>query len=296
MKILFIHGLASSGAYKTADSLRILFKPCDVIAPDVPIDPAEALALLRNICLREAPDLIVGLSLGGFWAQKLRGYRKVLINPDLHPSRLMRTMIGEVKYLSPRKDGAQSFLLTEAICDAYEALEAVQFDGLDAAADGAPDAEGGTGSIQGGTLNAAAGDTGSLPGGTLNAAAGDTGRLPGDERLLTQGFFADADELVHCGDEFSVHYPGRAVIYKGGHLPNIKELRNISSAMEVAKYIYVDDAAQVERIKKGIEIKKQRFGKGYCPCVTPLAHNDDTVCPCKEYRETGHCHCGMYKE
>ena len=96
MKILFIHGLASSGAYKMADSLRILLKPCEVIAPDVPIEPDKALALLQGICREQRPDLVVGLSLGGFWAQKLRGQRKILVNPSFHISRLMRTMVGEV--------------------------------------------------------------------------------------------------------------------------------------------------------------------------------------------------------
>lgn len=131
MKILFIHGLASSGAYKTADTLRILMRPCTVIAPDVPINASEALSLLKDICDKESPDLIVGLSLGGFWAQKLRGYKKILINPDFHVSRLMRTMLGEVSYLSPRKDGSRSFFLTEEICDSYKKLEEVEFDGLE---------------------------------------------------------------------------------------------------------------------------------------------------------------------
>lgn len=130
MKVLFIHGLASSGAYKTADTLRILLKPCEVIAPDVPIDPEEAFAMLTEICRTEAPDLVVGLSMGGFWAQKLRGFRKILINPDFHISRLMRTMRGEVKYLSPRRDGAVSFVIDDALCDAYEKIETNQFNQL----------------------------------------------------------------------------------------------------------------------------------------------------------------------
>ena len=66
MKVLFIHGLASSGAYKMASSLRILLKGSEVIAPDVPIETGEALNLLEGICRDERPDLIVGLSLGGF--------------------------------------------------------------------------------------------------------------------------------------------------------------------------------------------------------------------------------------
>ncbi len=130
MKVLFIHGLASSGAYKMASSLRILLKGGEVIAPDVPIDPREALELLEGICRDERPDLIVGLSLGGFWAQKLRGFRKILVNPDFHISRLLRTMKGEREYLSPRRDGALTFTVTDALCDEYAGLEAAEFDGL----------------------------------------------------------------------------------------------------------------------------------------------------------------------
>ena len=127
MKILFIHGLASSGAYKMASTLRILIKGSEVISPDVPIEPDEALDLLEGICRDEDPDLVVGLSLGGFWAQKLRGRRKILINPDFHISVLLESMIGEVKYLSPRADGAEYFSITQGICDGYRKLEEGQF-------------------------------------------------------------------------------------------------------------------------------------------------------------------------
>ena len=113
-----------------ASSLRILIKPSEVIAPDVPIDPSEALKMLLRICQDENPDLVVGLSLGGFWAQKLRGRRKLLVNPDFHISRLMRKMTGEQKYLSPRADGALTFSITDALCNEYERLESVEFDGL----------------------------------------------------------------------------------------------------------------------------------------------------------------------
>lgn len=131
-KILFIHGLASSGAYKMADILRHLLAPCELIAPDVPIEPDKAFAMLRELCATERPDLIVGHSLGGFWAQQLRGFRKALVNPDFHASALMRTMTGEVKYLSPRANGEESFIIDEALCAAYEEREKALFDGLDA--------------------------------------------------------------------------------------------------------------------------------------------------------------------
>ncbi len=65
--------------------------------------------------------------------------------------------------------------------------------------------------------------------------------------------------------------------------------------METARYILVDDEAQVTRIRAAIEKKRERFGEGYCPCVAPSFHGPDTVCPCREYRETARCRCGLYK-
>jgi len=198
-KILFIHGFASSGAFKTADALRTLFEPCEVLAPDVPADPAEAWSLLSGICQTERPDLVVGLSWGCFWAQQLRPSlsngllpapamdtcEKILINPSFHTSALMRTMVGEVDYLSPRADGAKSFTLTEAMCDAYEALEARQYDGISA-----------------------------------------------DDIARTTGLFADNDERVRWAEEFSLHYPGRARSYHGRHLPTFQELKTALSLIE----------------------------------------------------------------
>ena len=130
-KILFVHGLASSGAYKLASTLRILLKPADVLSPDFPIEPELALSQLRAIVNQQAPELVVGLSWGGFLVQQLRGQRKVLINPDFSISSLLGTMTGEVPYLSPREDGALSFTVTPELCQRYRQLETFQFDGID---------------------------------------------------------------------------------------------------------------------------------------------------------------------
>ena len=39
---------------------------------------------------------------------------------------------------------------------------------------------------------------------------------------------------------------------------------------------------------------KLKENGGYCPCR--LEQNEDTKCPCKEFREqeSGECHCGIY--
>lgn len=132
-KLLFVHGLASSGSYKLGDILRILLKPVQLLSPDFPIDPDQALSQLRSLVDAERPDVVVGLSWGGFLVQQLRGQRRVVINPDFAISGMLETLVGEVKYLSPRQDGATSFTITPALCARYRELEASQFDGINKA-------------------------------------------------------------------------------------------------------------------------------------------------------------------
>lgn len=123
MKILFVHGLASSGAYKLADMLRINIK-ADVIAPDVPPDPDRALEMLTELCDSERPDIVAGLSWGGFLSLRLPSRIPVaVINPDLHISRLLRSRIGWMEYLSPRRDGEKGFEISPELCARYEAME-----------------------------------------------------------------------------------------------------------------------------------------------------------------------------
>ena len=45
----------------------------------------------------------------------------------------------------------------------------------------------------------------------------------------------------------------------------------------------------VEKIRQ-----KLRENNGYCPCR--VVKNEDTKCPCKDFREgpIGECHCGLY--
>lgn len=39
-------------------------------------------------------------------------------------------------------------------------------------------------------------------------------------------------------------------------------------------------------------IKRIEKCNGHCPCVSE--QNDDTLCPCINYRNTGECHCNLY--
>lgn len=94
MKILYIHGLSSSGASGTPANLRQLLPNDIVISPDLPIDPIKALNMLHDICSVQNIDIVVGTSMGGMFAQQIHGYRKIIINPSFHVSQSMRKIMG----------------------------------------------------------------------------------------------------------------------------------------------------------------------------------------------------------
>ena len=48
-KIIYVHGFMSAGSTHTAQILRDYMPQATVIAPDLPIHPEEAMALLRNL-------------------------------------------------------------------------------------------------------------------------------------------------------------------------------------------------------------------------------------------------------
>lgn len=130
MKILYIHGLSSSGSSGTADRLRRFLPNDTIISPDLPIEPQEALKMLIELVVSKNIDLVIGTSMGGMFAQKIRGYAKILVNPSFHVSRSMRNKIGINKFFSPREDGATHYEITADLCDRYEELERIQFDNL----------------------------------------------------------------------------------------------------------------------------------------------------------------------
>ena len=57
----------SSGASGTVESLRHMLPELEVCAPDIPVDPAEALPYLRQYVEEQKPDIIVGTSMGAMY-------------------------------------------------------------------------------------------------------------------------------------------------------------------------------------------------------------------------------------
>lgn len=80
-KILYVHGFASSGQNGSVRTLRLLMPRAQVLAPDLPVEPFDAMELLRNMVVSEKPDLIVGSSMGAMYAEMLYGVDRILVNP-----------------------------------------------------------------------------------------------------------------------------------------------------------------------------------------------------------------------
>ena len=130
-KILFLHGFFASGQCIPALALRDAFEgKAQVLTPDLPIHPQMALEMIREICDKEKPDLLVGNSCGSFYAQMLApkvGLPALLGNPHFKMTEFLKQRIGEHEYKSPRKDGNQKFVINEALIQEFAELEAIQF-------------------------------------------------------------------------------------------------------------------------------------------------------------------------
>ncbi|MEI6605743.1 MAG: YqiA/YcfP family alpha/beta fold hydrolase [Verrucomicrobiota bacterium] len=90
MKILYIHGYNGTPHGEKYNKLRQSFPEADILAPQHDSIPQNVFHLLDGFAsgLDAHNDLIVGTSLGGFWANffALRyGVRAVLLNPVVSP-------------------------------------------------------------------------------------------------------------------------------------------------------------------------------------------------------------------
>ncbi len=130
-KILFLHGFFASGQCVPAQALRESFMGrAEVLTPDLPMHPKEALRFIRELIERDKPDLLIGNSCGSFYAQMLApvaGIPALLGNPHFQMTEFLKPRIGAHQYKSPRKDGNQDFIIDEALIEEFAELEAIQF-------------------------------------------------------------------------------------------------------------------------------------------------------------------------
>lgn len=134
-KIMYVHGFMSAGSTHTAQILRDILPEATVIAPDLPIHPAEAMDLLHSLADSEHPDLIIGTSMGGMYTEMLYGYDRICVNPafEMGTTILKNNMLGKQTYQNPRQDGVQDVIVTKALQKEYEEITTHCFSHVDAA-------------------------------------------------------------------------------------------------------------------------------------------------------------------
>lgn len=135
-KILFLHGFYASGQCVPALALKDAFEgKAEVLTPDLPMHPKEAIIFIRHLIDNENPNIIVGNSCGSFYAQMIApavGIPALLGNPHFRMTEFLKPRIGAHQYKSPRQDGKQDFIIDEPLIQEFAELEAHQFDGCTA--------------------------------------------------------------------------------------------------------------------------------------------------------------------
>lgn len=131
--ILYLHGFASSGATGTAITMRNALYPhgVQVLAPDIPVMPSEAMTFLRQQVEELQPDLIVGTSMGAMYAEQLRGHLRILVNPSFSMARLLTFGgMGRKPFRNPRQDGAKDFKVDKEMIAQFKEIEKHCFEGI----------------------------------------------------------------------------------------------------------------------------------------------------------------------
>ena len=129
--IVYLHGFGSSGQSSTVKHLRRIMNKYDVLAPDIPVNPAEALPFLKDYCERNNPDLIIGTSMGGMYAMQMYDYKRICVNPALRMSELTDILKpGTFKYFHPTLKGETHFTITEDTIQQFRDMEVHMFDGV----------------------------------------------------------------------------------------------------------------------------------------------------------------------
>ncbi len=122
--IVYLHGYGSSSQSSTMKYLAKNMPDYNVIAPDIPIDPAEALPFLKDYCRTHHADLVIGTSMGGMYAMQMAGMLRICVNPALHLSEVKGVLqVGTFERFQPTADGQTHYTITEEIIEHFKEME-----------------------------------------------------------------------------------------------------------------------------------------------------------------------------
>ena len=129
-KAIYLHGFASAGSTGTATTMRNLLYGRDVtvLSPDIPVSPLEAQKMLSAFVQSEQPDIIVATSMGAMFAEQLRGFPRILVNPSFHMARLLTFRgLGRREFRNKRQDGATDFKVDKQLISEFQQVEKTSF-------------------------------------------------------------------------------------------------------------------------------------------------------------------------
>lgn len=123
--VLYLHGFNSSPESRKAQQFKLFCESrstAEVLVPALPHHPAEAMALLWQLVTKYEPVLLVGSSLGGFYATALAercGTKAALVNPAVAPCE----HLGE-EFLGPQRNlyTGETWEFTHSHAEALRAL------------------------------------------------------------------------------------------------------------------------------------------------------------------------------
>ena len=99
--LIYIHGFNSSPASAKAQLLKAKLEAlgygAEFTAPALPPSPAQAAAMLDALAVRHPDAVLVGSSLGGYyatWLAEKHGLTAVLLNPAVRPYELLKNYLG----------------------------------------------------------------------------------------------------------------------------------------------------------------------------------------------------------
>ena len=127
-KILYLHGFASCGKGNKSKALIEYFGEEEICSPNLPYAPAKAIEYLYDLIQTENIKLLIGSSLGGFYATYFAekfGLSAILLNPSVMPWKTLASYVGWQKRFC---DG-EAFEFKEGYLRELEDLRAVPQNG-----------------------------------------------------------------------------------------------------------------------------------------------------------------------
>ena len=94
---MYLHGFASCGEGNKSSELKKYFGEGNVLSPDLSPSPFDTITMVERLLRSEDIGLIIGSSLGGFYATYLAEkyqMRAVLLNPSTEPWKTLAPYVG----------------------------------------------------------------------------------------------------------------------------------------------------------------------------------------------------------